>query len=91
MQVECPRKLRSGVYVQQAFDRRLTDALWEKACVMSNVHTKLVILELLAKGIIAGDTEPTTYRMLSYKVLHNAAHLPPHSAPSCQTAHSLVD
>ena len=68
MQVECPRKLRSGVYVQQAFDRRLTDALWEKACVMSNVHTKLVILELLAKGIIAGDTEPTTYRMLSYKL-----------------------
>jgi len=29
---------------------------------MSNVHTKLVILELLAKGIIAGDTKPTTYR-----------------------------
>jgi len=26
MQVECPRKLRSGVYVQQAFDRRLPDA-----------------------------------------------------------------
>ena len=74
MQVECPRKLRSGVYVQQAFDRRLTDALWEKACVMSNVHTKLVILELLAKGIIAGDTEPTTYRMLSYK-LHAVLHV----------------
>ena len=35
---------------------------------LSNVHTKLVILELLAKGIIAGDTEPTTYRMLSYKL-----------------------
>ena len=33
MQVECPRKLRSGVYVQQAFDRRLPDAQWEKACV----------------------------------------------------------
>lgn len=41
MQVECPRKLRSGVYVQQAFDRRLPDAQWEKACVGSKCTVKI--------------------------------------------------
>ena len=43
MQVECPRKLRSGVYVQQAFDRRLPDAQWEKACVAGCIICEIEI------------------------------------------------
>ena len=63
MQVECPRKLRSGVYVQQAFDRRLPDArhVWSiQACTI--LYSYVEYAELQCPSLICENCDSVSHQ-----------------------------